>query len=85
MDNKICYNFYKKHFQKEGVYLNKILILEDEESVNRGIAFSVNKAGYEAVQCYTIKAVSYTHLDVYKRQEPGWIYISLLHHMQCPL
>lgn len=35
--------------------MNKILILEDEESVNRGIAFSVNKAGYEAVQCYTIK------------------------------
>lgn len=35
--------------------MNKILILEDEESVNRGIAFSVNKAGYEVVQCYTIK------------------------------
>lgn len=30
---------------------NRILILEDEKSVNRGIAFSLEKAGFEAVAC----------------------------------
>ena len=30
---------------------NRILVLEDEKSVNRGIAFSLEKAGFEAVAC----------------------------------
>ena len=28
---------------------NRILVLEDEKSVNRGIAFSLEKTGFEAV------------------------------------
>lgn len=30
---------------------NRILVLEDEKSVNRGIAFSLEKTGFEAVAC----------------------------------
>lgn len=30
---------------------NRILILEDESSVNRGIAFSLEKAGFEVIAC----------------------------------
>lgn len=30
---------------------NRILVLEDEKSVNRGITFSLEKAGFEAVAC----------------------------------
>ena len=30
---------------------NRILILEDEKSVNRGITFSLEKTGFEAVAC----------------------------------
>lgn len=32
----------------------KVLILEDEISINRGIAFSVERAGFEAVCCQTV-------------------------------
>lgn len=32
----------------------KVLILEDEISINRGIAFSVERAGFEAVCCHTV-------------------------------
>lgn len=35
--------------------MGKIFILEDEESVNRGIAFSLEKAGHEICSCYTIQ------------------------------
>ena len=34
---------------------NRILILEDEKSVNRGIAFSLEKAGFETVACENAK------------------------------
>lgn len=34
---------------------NRILILEDEKSVNRGIAFSLEKAGFETVACEDAK------------------------------
>lgn len=36
--------------------MNKILILEDEESVNRGITFSLNKEGYSVFTTPTIKS-----------------------------
>lgn len=35
--------------------MNKILLLEDEESVNRGIAFSLEKEGYEVTACENLK------------------------------
>lgn len=35
-------------------YLISILVLEDETSVNRGITFSLEKAGYDVLSCETI-------------------------------
>lgn len=35
--------------------MGKILILEDEESVNRGISFSLEKAGHKTCACRTIQ------------------------------
>ncbi len=35
--------------------MNRILILEDEESVNRGISFSLEKEGYEVWAAGTIR------------------------------
>lgn len=35
--------------------MGKILVLEDEESVNRGITLSVEKSGHTAYSCYTIE------------------------------
>lgn len=35
--------------------MNQILLLEDEESLNRGISFSLEKAGFSVSSCYTIK------------------------------
>ena len=34
--------------------MGKILILEDEQSVNRGISFSLDKAGHQTCSCYTV-------------------------------
>ena len=34
--------------------MGRVLILEDEESVNRGIAFSLAKAGHETCSCHTV-------------------------------
>ena len=66
-----------------------ILLLEDDESLNRGISLKLQKEGYQVFSAFgvteakqifgsqkidliisdiTMKAVSYTHLDVYKRQ-----------------
>ena len=39
----------------------KILVVDDEKLIVKGIRFSLEQDGMEAV--------SYTHLDVYKRQE----------------
>lgn len=36
-------------------YMAVILLLEDEESVNRGISFTLTKEGYEVVSCSTVK------------------------------
>ena len=36
--------------------MNTILILEDEESVNRGITFSLKKEGYNVLTSSTIKS-----------------------------
>lgn len=36
--------------------MGRILILEDEESVNRGISFSLEKAGHEVCACHTVRA-----------------------------
>lgn len=35
--------------------MGKILILEDEDSVNRGISFSLEKAGHETCPCFDIQ------------------------------
>lgn len=35
--------------------MNRILVLEDEESVNRGISFSLDKEGYEVYSADTVK------------------------------
>lgn len=35
--------------------MNHILLLEDEESVNRGISFSLQKSGYEVTACFKIE------------------------------
>ena len=34
--------------------MGKVLILEDEDSVNRGISFSLKKAGHEICSCHTV-------------------------------
>ena len=39
---------------KEMRALLNILVLEDEASVNRGITFSLEKAGYKVFSCETI-------------------------------
>ena len=41
----------------------KILVLEDEENIRSFLVLNLKRSGYEAV--------SYTHLDVYKRQSPA--------------
>lgn len=33
----------------------KILVLEDDQSVNRGISFSLEKTGHEVLSCYTVE------------------------------
>ncbi|MBS4534457.1 response regulator transcription factor [Clostridium sp. D2Q-14] len=38
--------------------MNTILLLEDEESVNRGIAFTLEKEGYQVIPCTTIEQAS---------------------------
>ena len=35
--------------------LGSILVLEDDETVNRGISFSLSKSGYDVISCYTIE------------------------------
>lgn len=35
--------------------MGKVLILEDEQSVNRGISFSLEKAGHQTCSCYTVQ------------------------------
>lgn len=35
--------------------LGKILVLEDDETVNRGISFSLSKSEYDVMSCYTIE------------------------------
>lgn len=35
--------------------MNSVLLLEDEESVNRGIAFTLEKEGYRVLSCSTLK------------------------------
>ena len=60
--------------------MKRIFFVEDDLSLIAGLSFAVQKQGYEIVIARTrteaeslwqngIYAVSYTHLDVYKRQE----------------
>ncbi len=35
--------------------MGRIFILEDEQSVNRGISFSLDKAGHQTCACYTMQ------------------------------
>lgn len=37
-----------------GIKRGRILILEDEESVNRGLSFSLEKEGYEVLPCFSV-------------------------------
>ena len=34
--------------------MNTILLLEDDESINRGIAFTLEKDGYQVYSCKTV-------------------------------
>ncbi|MEQ8156348.1 MAG: response regulator transcription factor [Clostridiaceae bacterium] len=38
--------------------MNKIMLIEDEENVNRGIAFTLEKEGYQVIACSTIEQAS---------------------------
>ena len=48
---------------------SKILVVEDEAAINDLICLSLETAGYETVSFRDGGTVSYTHLDVYKRQQ----------------
>ena len=57
-----------------------ILVVEDEENIRELICLNLQKSGFEVLEAGTGEralevfaergAVSYTHLDVYKRQVP---------------
>ena len=48
---------------------DKILLIEDDASIIRFLSLSLEKNGYKVIEARNgIEAVSYTHLDVYKRQ-----------------
>ena len=53
----------------------KILIVEDDEIIAGAIQKEIRSWGYDARQAedfeHVLQAVSYTHLDVYKRQDEG--------------
>ena len=64
----------------------KILVLEDEENIRSFLVLNLKRSGYEVIEAETgeialekyhenqdiaVAAVSYTHLDVYKRQVLG--------------
>ena len=44
--------------------MTSILVVEDEPGISSFVAKGLTSAGYNV----TVVAVSYTHLDVYKRQ-----------------
>ncbi|MDE6968258.1 MAG: response regulator transcription factor [Eubacterium sp.] len=44
--------------------MGKILVLEDEDSVNRGISFSLEKAGHKVCSCETIRKAKEQALSV---------------------
>ena len=55
----------------------KILVVEDEKAIADILVFNLQREGYdtlvaydgaEGLRCALEEAVSYTHLDVYKRQ-----------------
>ena len=52
--------------------MQNILLIEDEENLNRGISLKLKKEGYTVFSASTVTeglyTVSYTHLDVYKRR-----------------
>lgn len=45
----------------------EILLLEDEESVNRGIEFTLKKEGYEVESARTIKEA----WELFQKREPA--------------
>ena len=56
-----------------GAHINEQLIMEMADTM---VAEGYKEAGYEYViidDCWSLKAVSYTHLDVYKRQVRHWL------------
>ena len=53
----------------DGTYTPKRYVtMEVGDSVNPTFRLNLSKSLFDAAETYTIKAVSYTHLDVYKRQ-----------------
>ena len=56
----------------------RVLLAEDEEDLNFIITQKLRSEGYSVDSCYD--AVSYTHLDVYKRQ---WIYYAYIMSLDC--
>ena len=46
----------------------RVLVVDDEKLIVKGIRFSLEQDGMEVTCAYDGEAVSYTHLDVYKRQ-----------------
>ncbi|MDF2869394.1 MAG: DNA-binding response regulator [Anaerocolumna sp.] len=48
------FNNNKDSRQPNIINMNRVLILEDEDSVNRSIAFLLEKEGYEVYSCYSL-------------------------------
>ena len=49
--------------------MKRIFFVEDDLSLIGGLSFALKKQGYEIdIARTSMEAVSYTHLDVYKRQ-----------------
>ena len=72
----VLYNIGCKIIVKKQENILRLLIVEDEKQICDMVAKSLYAAGYEVDTCYDGKeAVSYTHLDVYKRQLPYRAYV----------
>lgn len=71
--------------------MGKILVLEDEDSVNRGISFSLEKAGHKVCSCKTIRQAKkqarivlpdIVICDIYLPDGSGLDFIRWLRHCQ---
>ena len=56
----------------------EILLLEDEESVNRGIEFTLKKEGYEVENAGTIREA----WELFQKQEPKLMICDVNYHIE---